>query len=79
MGIIQGLLGATIASVVPKSLRGLAFGIYDLVIGIAALAASVMAGILWVVGGAMATFAMGGILAATAGAMLVFNRQWRAG
>lgn len=77
MGIMQGLLGAVIANVVPESLRGTAFGIYDFVIGVAALAASVMAGMLWIAGGAMMTFGMGGLVAATAGVMLVFNRKPR--
>lgn len=73
MGIMQGVLGAVIANVVPRALRGTAFGVYDFVIGVAALAASVMAGMLWVAGGALLTFGVGGVLAAVAGMMLVFH------
>ncbi len=71
MGVIQGLLSATVANAAPHDLRGTAFGIYDLVVGIATFLASTGAGALWLVGGAPATFAVGASLAALAAVMLV--------
>lgn len=75
MGAVQGLFGAIIADIVPEARRGTAFGFYDLIIGVAALIASVTAGTLWVIGGAILTFGMGGALAASAAVMLTII--WR--
>jgi MFS family permease len=47
MGVIQGLLGASIADAAPEHLRGTAFGIYYLVDGVVSLCASVGAGVIW--------------------------------
>ena len=68
MGLTQGLFLALIADQAPPSLRGTAFGIYNLVTGVVLLAASVLAGLLWDALGAQATFASG---AAFAGVSLV--------
>jgi MFS family permease len=46
MGLTQGLLAALVAASVPADLRGTAFGVFNLVCGIALLIASV-AGWLW--------------------------------
>lgn len=51
MGMTQGLLSATIADAAPERLRGTAFGIFDLVIGVTTFAASAGAGTLWMIGG----------------------------
>jgi MFS family permease len=47
MGATQGLLNAAVAEAAPADLRGTAFGVFNLVLGVAQLAASVIAGALW--------------------------------
>ena len=47
MGLTQGLLSALVADTAPAELRGTAFGVFNLVSGVAMLAASVIAGALW--------------------------------
>ena len=47
MGLTQGLLAALVADTAPAELRGTAFGMFNLVTGLAMLAASVIAGGLW--------------------------------
>ena len=66
MGLTQGLLSAMIADTAHENLRGTAFGIFSLVSGIAMLIASVVAGFIWDVFGAPATFLTGAGFAATA-------------
>lgn len=63
MALTQGLLAKLVADRSPSSLRGTAYGLFNLVTGIAMLAASVVAGILWDLAGPAATFAVGGALA----------------
>ncbi len=59
MGITQGLLARMVADTAPLDLRGTAFGIFNLVSGIAMLLASVIAGLLWDLAGASSTFYAG--------------------
>jgi len=59
MGLTQGLLSTLVADAAPPALRGTAFGVFHLVSGVALLAASVLAGWLWSVYGAGATFLAG--------------------
>lgn len=59
MGMTQGLLAAMVAHTAPSDLRGTAFGFFNLVSGLAMLAASVIAGILWDRLGAEFTFYAG--------------------
>ncbi len=59
MGMTQGLLSAMVADTAPADLRGTAFGFFNLVSGIALLAASVVAGLLWDRAGAASTFIAG--------------------
>jgi MFS family permease len=59
MGATQGLLAAIIAETAPGDLRGTAFGMFNLVTGLALLAASIIAGWLWSVVGPAATFYAG--------------------
>ena len=59
MGMTQGLLAAMVADAAPADLRGTAYGFFNLVSGIALLAASVIAGFLWQRIGAPATFYAG--------------------
>ena len=59
MGMTQGVLSTLVADVAPASLRGTAFGVFNLVAGLAMLAASVIAGGLWSAYGSRATFLAG--------------------
>jgi MFS family permease len=75
MGFTQGLLAALVADTVPPELRGTAFGMFNLVSGLALLAASVLAGALWEAIGPQATFLAGAAFAAVALAGLLFLRR----
>ncbi len=66
MALTQGLLAKLVADVAPVALRGTAFGIYHLISGGALLAASTIAGALWSLMGAPATFLAGAGFAALA-------------
>ena len=59
LGMTQGLLATMVADTAPEDLRGTAFGFFNLVSGIAMLAASVVAGLLWDRLGAPVTFYAG--------------------
>ena len=59
MGITQGLLATMVSHAAPAHLRGTAFGFFNLGSGIAMLAASVLAGLLWDWVGAATTFYCG--------------------
>ena len=76
MGFTQGLLSALVADTAGPGLRGTAFGIFNLVSGLALLAASVAAGIIWDLAGAPANFATGAAIAALAVAVLLVIRMW---
>lgn len=66
MGLTQGLFAALVADSAPGTLRGTAFGVFNLAGGLALLLASLAAGELWDIYGPWSTFAAGGILAALA-------------
>jgi MFS family permease len=75
MALTQGLLAKLVAGASPASLRGTAFGLFNLVTGLAALGASALAGLLWSRLGAQATFMAGALLAAAAlGALPLIRR-----
>ena len=59
MGITQGLLATMVADTAPADLRGTAYGMFNLMSGIAMLLASVVAGLLWDQFGASSTFYAG--------------------
>jgi MFS family permease len=63
LGMTQGLLSAMVADTVPSTWRGTGFGVFSLVAGVALLVASVLAGALWDLQGASATFVAGGVFA----------------
>lgn len=63
MGLTQGLLAALVAEGVPTELRGTAYGMFNLVTGMALLLASVIAGGLWQWIGSEATFLAGAVFA----------------
>jgi MFS family permease len=75
MGLTQGLLAALVAASAPADLRGTAFGVFNLVCGIALLVASVLAGWLWDTFGPGLTFYAGAAFTLTAWAAL--SRQGR--
>ncbi len=64
MALTQGLLAKLVADTAPAQLRGTAFGIFNLVSGVALLLASIIAGALWTAFGASATFLAGATFAA---------------
>ena len=66
MGATQGLLSTMVADAAPADLRGTAFGVFNLVSGLALLAASVIAGGLWAMVGPAMTFYAGAVFSAVA-------------
>jgi MFS family permease len=74
MGMTQGLLAVMVAQAAPPDLKGTAFGMFNLVSGIALLAASVVAGVLWERVGAAATFYAGAAFSVLA-AILIMVRS----
>jgi MFS family permease len=64
MGLTQGLLATLVAAAAPENLRGTAFGVFNLVAGGFLLLASVIAGFLWSMYGAYATFMAGAVFSA---------------
>lgn len=64
LGMTQGVLSALVADTSPARLRGSAFGLFNLLTGVAVLAASVVAGLLWQTVGPKATFLCGAALTA---------------
>ncbi|MDQ6685585.1 MAG: MFS transporter, partial [Pseudomonadota bacterium] len=59
MGMTQGLMATMVADTAPDDLRGTAYGLFNLLSGIALLVASVLAGLLWDRWGASSTFYAG--------------------
>ena len=66
MGATQGLLATLVADTAPPELRGTAYGVFNLLGGVALLFASVLAGELWDAFGPQATFLSGGAFTALA-------------
>jgi MFS family permease len=64
LGLSQGLLSALVADTAPDDLRGTAFGLFNLVTGMALLLASTLAGWLWSAFGPTATFTAGAAFSA---------------
>jgi MFS family permease len=64
MGFTQGLLATAIAEAAPAELRGTAFGMFNLITGLALFLASVIAGALWDRAGPQGTFLAGALFAA---------------
>ncbi len=73
MAMTQGLLAAMVARTAPAALRGTAFGIFNLGCGVAMLAASVLAGLLWDQLGAAASFVAGAAFCVLAGLGLLLR------
>ena len=65
-GFSEGTEKALVADLAPEGLRGTAFGLYNGVLGVGGLAASLVFGYVWTVAGAAAAFAMGASFALVA-------------
>lgn len=76
LGKTQGLLLALVADQVPTDLRGMAFGLFNLVTGIALLPASLLAGVLWQQVGSQATFIVGSLCVIAAILVLLMTYRW---
>ena len=75
-GLTEGTEKALVADLAPASRRGLAFGIYNAVLGLGALAASVLFGVLWTAVSPAAAFGVGAALAlASTGLLFVVVRK----
>ena len=69
-GFAEGTEKALVADLAPAARRGFAFGIYNAVLGLGALCASVLFGVLWSVFGAGVAFGTGAALALIATGLL---------
>lgn len=69
-GFAEGTEKALVADLAPEGRRGAAFGIYNAVLGIGALAASVIFGLVWNAYSAAAAFGLGAALSLVATALL---------
>ena len=69
-GLTEGVEKALVADFAPAHLRGSAFGLYHLVVGLGALPASLLFGLVWQKIGFSAAFGMGAGLALLASVML---------
>ena len=69
-GFAEGTEKALVADLAPASRRGTAFGVYNAVQGLGALAASVLFGGIWTAYGAAAAFGFGAVSAFTATILL---------
>lgn len=75
MALSQGLLSKLVADRAPVALRASAFGLFNLATGVALLGASVLAGMLWDLMGAAATFLASAVFALAASlALMAFRR-----
>jgi len=74
MALSQGLLAQLVAQHAPATMRGSAFGLFNLASGVALLAASLLAGVLWDAAGPRMTFLAGAGFALLAGLALVALR-----
>jgi len=77
-GMTEGTEKALVADLVPRSRRGSAFGWYNLAIGLGALPASLIFGIIWDRAGAPSAFMFGAMLALVAAALVTFVVPGRA-
>lgn len=69
-GLTEGTERALVADLAPPDRRGFAFGIYNAVTGLGALAASLLFGFVWNTYGTAAAFGLGSVLALAATALL---------
>ena len=69
-GLTEGVEKALVADFAPAHLRGSAFGLYHLIVGVGAFPASLLFGLVWQKFGSAAAFGMGAGLAMLASVML---------
>lgn len=69
-GLTEGVERALVADLVPEEQRGSAYGLYNGIVGIALLPASILAGILWQRFGAAAPFLFGGTISLMAAVVI---------
>lgn len=74
-GLTEGVEKALVADLAPAHLRGSAFGLYHLTVGIGAFPASLIFGLVWEGFGASAAFGMGAGLALLSSVMLATLRE----
>jgi MFS family permease len=74
-GLTEGVEKALVADLAPAHLRGSAFGLYHLTVGIGAFPASLIFGLVWERLGAAAAFSMGAGLALLSSVMLATLRE----
>lgn len=75
-GLTEGVEKAMVADLVPAERRGSAYGWYNFTVGLGALPASALFGVVWERWGAAAAFQMGAVIAALAAvAMLLVVRE----
>jgi MFS family permease len=79
MGLTQGLLATLVADTAPAELRGTAYGMFNLLTGLALLAASIIAGALWDMVGPKGTFSAGAVFTSLAIAGLLTVQRPRQG
>jgi MFS family permease len=79
MALTQGLLATMVADTAPPSLRGTAFGVFNLASGVALLVASALAGLLWDRLGGASTFIAGAAISLLALAVLAWKAPATAG
>lgn len=70
--LTEGAERALVADLAPSEKRGTAYGLYNLAIGIGALPASVIFGLVWKIWGATAAFSLGAGLAMVAAFLFLF-------
>lgn len=75
MALTQGLLSKLVADHAPADLRGSAFGLFNLLSGVAMLVASLIAGLVWDRFGASATFFTGSGFAVLAVLLVLIQRK----
>ena len=73
MAMTQGLLATMVAATAPSDLRGTAYGLFNLVSGVAMLFASAIAGLMWDRFGAAATFGTSALFCVVAMIALTFR------
>ncbi len=79
MGLTQGILASLVVDRVPAAYRATAFGMFNLVSGVALLVASAAAGALWEAAGPPAAFWAGAGMAAVAGVAALRAREHSSG
>lgn len=78
-GLTDGVLRAYVADLVPSEHRATAFGIYHAAVGLTALPASLIMGILWQTAGVTMAFSFGAALALVAGILMAVLLKKKAG